>query len=65
MIVSLALPVLVMIDRLVASRGWVSSGVRAPQAVYALSSVICLLAGYWFLVRTILPEPTWLQFLGA
>jgi hydrogenase/urease accessory protein HupE len=63
-IVSIALPVLLVIDRLVASRGWAARGVRAPQAVYALSGVICLLGAYWFLVRTILPEPAWAQILG-
>jgi hypothetical protein len=63
-IVSLALPVLLVVDRLVASGGWVARGVRAPQAVYALSGVICLLGAYWFLVRTILPEPAWAQILG-
>ena len=64
-IVSVALAVLLLVDRLVASRGWAAPGIRAPQAVYALSGVICVLGAYWFLARTILPEPAWASVVGG
>jgi hydrogenase/urease accessory protein HupE len=49
-IVSLALPALLMLDRLFASPGVP----RATPMVYAVSGVICILGGYWFVMRTVI-----------
>ena len=49
-IVSLALPALLMLDRLFASPGVP----RATSMVYAVSGVICILGGYWFVLRTVI-----------
>lgn len=48
-IVSLALPVLLILDRLFASPGMP----RATPMVYTVSGVICILGGYWFVMRTV------------
>jgi len=47
-IVSLVLTLLLVLDRLFAAPGMA----RAAPMVYAVSGVICLLASYWFLMRT-------------
>ena len=49
-IVSLALPALLMLDGLFASPGVP----RATAMVYAVSGVICLLGGYWFVMLTVI-----------
>lgn len=48
-IVSIVIPVLIAIDRLVAADR--AKPVRAAPLVYALSAVITVLGGYWFLTR--------------
>jgi hydrogenase/urease accessory protein HupE len=48
-IVSLALPTLLMLDRVFTSQG----APRAAQMVYTGSGVICILGGYWFVMRTV------------
>lgn len=50
-IVSLVLPALLMIDRLSAAPR--AEPNRRPAVVYAISGVIILLGGYWFLARTV------------
>lgn len=49
-IVSLALPTLLMLDRLFASPGVP----RATPMVYTVSAVICVLGSYWFVMRTVI-----------
>jgi hydrogenase/urease accessory protein HupE len=49
-IVSLALPVLLLLDRWFASPGVP----RAAPMVYAVSGVICVLGTYWFVMRTLI-----------
>jgi hydrogenase/urease accessory protein HupE len=63
-IVSIVLPLLLLLDRVLKPRE-AAYPVRAASTVYALSGVICVLGGYWFLVRTILPAPTWASILGG
>jgi hydrogenase/urease accessory protein HupE len=63
-IVSLVMPVLLLGDRLLGHRGTLRPR-RAAATVYALSGVIGALGAYWFLVRTILPEPAWSRLLGS
>lgn len=48
-IVSLVLPILLALDRLFAAPGTP----RAAPLVYAASGMICVLGGYWFLMRTV------------
>jgi hypothetical protein len=63
-IVSIVLPLLLLLDRVLKPRD-AAYPVRATSTVYVLSGVICVLGGYWFLVRTILPAPTWAGILGG
>ncbi len=63
-IVSIVLPLLLLLDRVRKPRE-AAHPVRATSTVYALSGVICVLGGYWFLVRTILPAPSWASILGG
>jgi len=49
-IVSLALPALLMLDQVFASPG----APRATPMVYTVSGVICILGGYWFVMRTVI-----------
>lgn len=48
-IVSIVVPALIVVDRLIAADR--TKPVRAASLVYALSAVITLLGGYWFLAR--------------
>ena len=48
-IVSIVVPVLIVVDRLLAADR--TKPVRATPVVYALSAVITVLGGYWFLTR--------------
>ncbi|HJS87303.1 MAG TPA: HupE/UreJ family protein [Acetobacteraceae bacterium] len=55
-IVSLVLPLLLALDRVLASRTRTVLDPRRPAlAVYAISAVIIGLGSYWFLARTVLP----------
>jgi hydrogenase/urease accessory protein HupE len=49
-IVSLALPALLLLDRWFASPG----AERAAPMVYAVSGIICLLGTYWLVIRTLI-----------
>jgi hydrogenase/urease accessory protein HupE len=54
-IVCLVVPVLLGMGRLLASdHGVVARPIRPARAVYAISAVIIVLGGYWFLARTVL-----------
>ena len=54
-IVSLVVPALFGMDRLLASdRGVAARPIRPAPAVYAISAVIIVLGSYWFLARTVL-----------
>ena len=48
-IVSLVLPVLLVLERLLATP---ETPPAAPM-IYAASGMICVLGGYWFLIRTV------------
>jgi hydrogenase/urease accessory protein HupE len=55
-IVSLVLPLLLALDRVLAAHTRPATAPARPAlAVYALSAVIVALGGYWFLARTVLP----------
>ena len=53
-IVSLAMPLLLGLDYLLALWGRRAAASRPALAVYAISAIIVTLGSYWFLERTVL-----------